>query len=1058
MKLRTKLLGFLVPLVAVPLLFLGWIGFKQLSAEAEETILREMNTLQSQLARGANTRLQTAQSNAKLFSESGLLKDFIFASEADRYRFVLLPLLELFSGYNRAYPDYYRIQVASPTGEELAAFDPLASSSYSEQEMIDPSFFERISASSQPIHAEYRFDPGIDRWSLFVSQQLKFLDPTFEDSTIATPSLRGYLILTVGLDDLREQIQRIHPGQTGQNFLTTPGGEILFPEVPQIRQKKLTEEITSEIQTMAVSGADFEVKLGDTAFIADAKEIEGGPLLVSILPREELTRAGRELGLAVIVICVIAIIGTVVCLFLVLKFAVTSPLQVLGDGAKQIESGNLDVEIEIKGNSELTALAHQFNAMARGIKENKRLRDAAQAEALSNKELAITSLEKADRLKDEFLANTSHELRTPLHGMIGVAESLLSGSAGSLSDRATSNLELIVAGGRRLANLVNDILDFSKLQNDDLRLNLKTVDVRSVCSLVMTTLQPTLKNRDIELRSNIAKDLPLVTADENRLQQIFYNIIGNALKFTEQGHVEISAVLKGKNVEVAISDTGIGIPEDQREVIFNSFQQLDSAADRTQGGTGLGLTITRKLIESHGGDIRVESTVGEGSVFSFSLPIASHQIKPEPSEDPLHSGVAKIPAPEPLPVTIDPVSSDHLDLLNGKGRTILVVDDEPMNLKVVENHLSLCKFSIHLASSGSEALEWLETPGNQPDLVLLDVMMPRMDGFKVCKIIRKTHPPTDLPIIFLTARSAPEDIAEGMAVGGNDYIPKPFAQKEFFARIQLHMELAESSRTLRDWTLTLEERVLARTKELERANQRLEKQNEILVENENLRRDMERITQHDLRSPIAGIISLAEIILEEHEDDTTAEELKSIIDSGYDVLNMITQTQDMHKLEDGSYNLQIKEFNLVEALFRIGRDTTNLQHKKESELVIRLGDRRASASDFWTIRADKSLIYLALSNLINNALEATPRQEKVEISLSRTGSVTKIDIHNQGAIPEEVRDRFFDKYATAGKTKGNGIGTYSAQLIIRHHGGTLSFTTDDSTGTTLSITLPDPQG
>ncbi|NQZ13122.1 MAG: MCP four helix bundle domain-containing protein, partial [Algicola sp.] len=251
-----------------------------------------------------------------------------------------------------------------------------------------------------------------------------------------------------------------------------------------------------------------------------------------------------------------------------------------------------------------------------------------------NKELEQLNetLSQMDKLKDDFLANTSHELRTPLHGIIGISESLLDGVGGSVTDIQTENIGMIIQSSRRLANLVDDILDFSKMKQHDLQLDFCAVDINSVCNIVVSIAKALIGNKPVVITKDIPQDLPLVMADENRLHQILLNLIGNSVKFTHEGEIKVIIepqfsieAIEGRpdSVLVSISDTGIGISKDKYQQIFQSFEQFDASTSREYGGTGLGLAVTKKLVELHGSTIDVDSQVGVGSTFSFSIPIAA---------------------------------------------------------------------------------------------------------------------------------------------------------------------------------------------------------------------------------------------------------------------------------------------------------------------------------------------------------------------------------------------------------------------------------------------------
>ncbi|HEC86172.1 MAG TPA: response regulator, partial [Thioploca sp.] len=388
-------------------------------------------------------------------------------------------------------------------------------------------------------------------------------------------------------------------------------------------------------------------------------------------------------------------------------------------------------------------------------------------------------LKEMDRLKDDFLANTSHELRTPLNGIIGITQSLLDGAGGPLTDEQITNLSMVVSSGKRLDTLVNYILDFSKLRRQEIELQRKPVDFRQLTQLVMTLSQPLLSGKPLELKNEVAEDLPPVYGDENRLQQIMHNLVGNAIKFTAKGLVTVSAAVKEDRVEITVADTGIGIPEDKFDDIFKSFEQVDASTAREYGGTGLGLSITKQLVELHGGTLSVASELGQGSQFTFTLPKSTEAVMPTA----LTESVTKVREDElSQRVAAQPLAAEG-------DYTILAVDDDPVNLQVVSNLLSLENYAIQQANGGAETLAMIES-GPRPDLILLDIMMPKISGYEVCEKLREQYSATELPIMLLTAKNQVSDLVEGMNVGANDYITKPVSKNELLARIKTHINLS----------------------------------------------------------------------------------------------------------------------------------------------------------------------------------------------------------------------------------------------------------------------------
>lgn len=403
-------------------------------------------------------------------------------------------------------------------------------------------------------------------------------------------------------------------------------------------------------------------------------------------------------------------------------------------------------------------------------------------------------LREVDKLKDEFLANTSHELRTPLYGMTGLAESLIDGAAGELPPKAKKDLAMVVSSGRRLSRLVDDILDFSKLRHHQLELQRESVDVHALVEVVLALSAPLVGAKPVRLE-NAVRDLPPAWADTHRLQQVFYNLIGNAIKFTHSGAVVVSGEVEKERLVVHVQDTGVGIPEAQQARIFDPFQQADASVERIHGGTGLGLAVTRSLVELHGGTMDLQSTPGEGSTFSFDLPLAS----------PGEGATAQEPASSLGTLGVGsavPTQAEDLGILQIEGPRregvprILAVDDEPINLQILHNYLAFENYDLVTVTGGEEALRRLADESF--DLVLLDIMMPKLSGFEVCNTLRRMHSREKLPVIFLTAKDQDQDVVAGLAAGANDYLRKPIAKDELLARLRPHLEMVAIHHKLED--------------------------------------------------------------------------------------------------------------------------------------------------------------------------------------------------------------------------------------------------------------------
>jgi len=292
----------------------------------------------------------------------------------------------------------------------------------------------------------------------------------------------------------------------------------------------------------------------------------------------------------------------------------------LRQGAARIGAGVLDHRIDVQTGDELEALATEFNRMAAQLQESY-------AGLEQKVEERTRELEIANKHKSQFLANMSHELRTPLNGIQGYTELIVDGIYGEVPEKIKEVMERIQQSGNRLLGLINAVLDLSKIEAGRITLSLADYSMPSVVQTVCTAVEPLATERRLALKVTVPPDLPVGKGDEQRITQVLTNLVGNAIKFTEVGEVGVHVTSENGAFMVAVSDTGVGIAEADQQKVFEEFQQADSSSTRKKGGTGLGLTIAKKIIELHGGRIWVESSLGKGSTFSFTLPVRVEQQK-----------------------------------------------------------------------------------------------------------------------------------------------------------------------------------------------------------------------------------------------------------------------------------------------------------------------------------------------------------------------------------------------------------------------------------------------
>ncbi len=460
------------------------------------------------------------------------------------------------------------------------------------------------------------------------------------------------------------------------------------------------------------------------------------------------------------------------------------PLESLIDLTQEIRLDNLEqtrVALPTQGRNELKIFEESFNSMLQKLLSARReLQEKTKEVEEKNKKL-----EELDRLKDEFMAKTSHELHTPLHGILGIAQSLVESPTPPPTETVRENLMMIVDSGRRLSRLVEDIMDFAKMKHHTLILKRQAVDVHQVVEIVIRLSNPLTENKIIQVDNLVPLQLPPAYADEDRLQQIFHNLIGNAIKFTENGAVAVCALQKEEFIEITVVDTGIGIPEEKLSLIFESFEQVEASLARSHEGLGLGLSIAKQLVEMHGGTLEVRSIPEIGSLFTFTLPIA----EPETTSAPIEVETT------PDAANLQPEVSLPENLIDEGDFCILAVDDDPTNLQVIANYLVAQNYTPICFPSAPEALNWIEQNG-KPDLVLLDIMMPHMNGFDACRKLRELYEINDLPLIFLTASHRRGDMETGFELGANDFLTKPFDQKELLARMHAHLQVLTAQEQL----------------------------------------------------------------------------------------------------------------------------------------------------------------------------------------------------------------------------------------------------------------------
>ena len=442
----------------------------------------------------------------------------------------------------------------------------------------------------------------------------------------------------------------------------------------------------------------------------------------------------------------IAVAAGGIALALLLGFAISwsiiGPVTQMDRRFDELAAGDFSGHVEVANRDELGALAANLNRM--------------------NDELGslYRDLEAASRHKSEFLASMSHELRTPLNAIIGFSEVLREEMFGPLNERQADYLNDILTSGRHLLSLINDILDLSKIEAGKMELELSTFALPAVLEGGLTMIRERATGHGISLGLDVAPAVGEISGDERKVKQVVFNLLSNAVKFTpDGGRIDLSARVSNGEVEVAVSDTGIGIAPEDQERVFEEFQQAGQ-----REGSGLGLALGRRFVELHGGQLKVESEPGVGSTFRFTLPLQD-----APSRLPETASVAPQPA----------AAATGAAEITPAGPTMLVIEDDERSAELLRIFLEDGGFSVEVASDGEEGIEAARRL--RPAAIVLDLLLPHASGWDVLTQLKGDPALADIPVVIV---SMLDERGKGYALGAAEYLVKPVDRDELLAALR----------------------------------------------------------------------------------------------------------------------------------------------------------------------------------------------------------------------------------------------------------------------------------
>ena len=709
---------------------------------------------------------------------------------------------------------------------------------------------------------------------------------------------------------------------------------------------------------------------------------------------------------------------------------------------------------------------------------NERTRDLRREKEKTEKakdviEAQADKLRELDHFKTQFFANISHEFRTPLTLIIGPLENALSGAMGPLTDEVRSQLEIMLRNTLRFIRLINQLLDLAKLESGKMALKARPRNLARLVEGIVYSFTAFTEQKGISLSVSSPSGGIDLYYEPDKLEKVLFNLLSNAVKFTpENGEIKVS-IIEGPaadgapegTVEIHVRDSGPGILAAKLPHIFDRFHQVDDANSRKYEGSGIGLSMVQELVNLHKGSITVESEVGVGSNFIVCLKKGSahfrrdqivEQMYDKDDENIDYGGLLEL-------------AGSAFDQLEQKNRskqnntnTPVASDDAPLVLIVDDNpdicdYVGTCLAGSYRIVSAGDGLEGVEkTRSFRPDVVICDIMMPKLDGFGLCKQIKADKTLNHIPVILLSAKTSQESIIESLENGADEYLSKPFNARELLARLDNMMKLREQERKLQDLNEHLEQKVKDQLdiliSERQEYEERLISEKEKAEEASRLKSSILSNMSHEFRTPLTTILGYAEILSAEVPDDLS-EFVGYIHDGGLRLMNTLNVILDLACFESSTVQSDTSYINLNRAFEKSLDLWTAAAQKKGIQFQWNLPDE-----DVW-IFSDEAILNRIVNILVENAIKFT-ENGKVITTVLHNDSETRINVRDTGIgisasyLPHIFDDFMQESLGNDRDFEGNGLSLSLAKRLIDLLGGSITVESTKNVGSVFSIILP----